>query len=54
MFFCECVFLSRREGDTEDAIDELENEVEKLKKNERKRTELRNDLKQYQRRDSIH
>ena len=38
MFFCVCLFLSRSVGDTEDAIDELENEVEKLKKNEQKRT----------------
>ena len=38
VFVCVCVFLSKRVGDIEDAIDELNNEVEKLKKNERKRT----------------
>ena len=40
-------------SDTEDAIDELEYEVEKLRKTVERERELRHDLQQYQRRDSL-
>ena len=40
-------------SDTEDVIDELECEVEKLRKTVERERELRNDLEQYQRRDSL-
>ena len=40
-------------SDTEDAVDELECEVEKLRKTVERERELGNDLEQYQRRDNL-
>ena len=45
--------LKTKVSDTEDAIDELECEVEELRKTVERELELRNDLEQYQRRDSL-
>ena len=45
--------LKTKVSDTEDAIDELECEGEKLRKTVERERELRNDLEQYQRRDSL-
>ena len=45
--------LKTKVSETEDAIDELECEVEKLRKTVERERELRNDLEQYQRRDSL-
>ena len=45
--------LKTKVSDTEDAIDELECEVEKLRKTVERELELGNDLEQYQRRDSL-
>ena len=43
-------YFKAKVSDTEDAIEELENKVQKTVENER---EFRNDLEQYQRRDSL-
>ena len=40
-------------SDTDDAVDELKCEVEKLRKTVERERELGNDLEQYQRRDSV-
>ena len=46
-------YLKTKVSDTEDAIEELENEVQRLQKTVEKEREFRNDLEQYQRRDSL-
>ena len=46
-------YLKTKVSDTEDAIEELENEVQRLRKTVGKEREFRNDLEQYQRRNSL-
>ena len=46
-------YLKTKVSDTEDAIEELENELQRLRKTVEKEREFRNDLEQYQRRDSL-
>ena len=45
--------LKTKVSDTEDTTDEIECEVEKLRKTVERERELRNDLEQYQRRESL-
>ena len=46
-------YLKTKISDTEDAIEELENETERLRKTVEKEHKFRNDLEQLQRRDSL-